>query len=302
MHSRLCLSHLLSLFILFCFLFFFLMIRPPPRSTLFPYTTLFRSRAGSTRPSARRCCRGDRHRCRRRSEEHTSELQSRENLVCRLLLEKKKLVEPPSADSFGWIGVDDFEQPVDVLDVSIELARGIGVCLDDRGHLDGWHAGNELQPGAVEQPHAGRYLDWLGGQDGQDDAEGWPERQRCDPAVPEPDPDNGLAGRAHSSADLPDRRGTYRAVESDFHRLLEAAQHSRSVNVMAIRVTSADARRTLTQCSPRASLPTTCPSSLRDQRGRRGAAIAMSAPGCSASKAIRPSVSALQERSGHHQI
>src|SRR2546430_7395921 len=83
------------------FFFFFLMIRRPPRSTLFPYTTLFRSRASwlsaafdaeyaaapgpgagtffeptiATRP---------------RSEEHTSELQSQSNLVCRLLLEKKK--------------------------------------------------------------------------------------------------------------------------------------------------------------------------------------------------------------------
>src|SRR6478736_8960236 len=67
-----------------CF-FFFLMIRRPPRSTLFPYTTLFRSRwrCRHGRPSFRR-----RH-C-RRSEEHTSELQSQSNLVCRLLLEKKK--------------------------------------------------------------------------------------------------------------------------------------------------------------------------------------------------------------------
>src|SRR6266511_1425733 len=64
------------------------MIRRPPRSTLFPYTTLFRSPDPSPcrrpRPGARR------RRTGRRSEEHTSELQSRENLVCRLLLEKKK--------------------------------------------------------------------------------------------------------------------------------------------------------------------------------------------------------------------
>src|SRR5688572_31672314 len=72
--------------------FFFLMIRRPPRSTLFPYTTLFRSRA----TGGRRCG------CSTsgiptsvsstftRSEEHTSELQSQSNLVCRLLLEKKK--------------------------------------------------------------------------------------------------------------------------------------------------------------------------------------------------------------------
>src|SRR6266511_4935049 len=68
--------------------FFFLMIRRPPRSTLFPYTTLFRSRP----PRSRRRCRtpGRRSAARPRSEEHTSELQSRENLVCRLLLEKKK--------------------------------------------------------------------------------------------------------------------------------------------------------------------------------------------------------------------
>src|SRR5215475_14659837 len=81
------------LIFLFSF-FFFLMIRRPPRSTLFPYTTLFRSprlaqhrRRGQRQP-AQRADRG-RHPA-RRSEEHTSELQSRENLVCRLLLEKKK--------------------------------------------------------------------------------------------------------------------------------------------------------------------------------------------------------------------
>src|SRR3989304_9215281 len=68
--------------------FFFLMIRRPPRSTLFPYTTLFRSKAAWKEERD-----GERaHRGRRiiRSEEHTSELQSRLHLVCRLLLEKKK--------------------------------------------------------------------------------------------------------------------------------------------------------------------------------------------------------------------
>src|SRR5215213_11199739 len=81
-------------------LFFFLMIRRPPRSTLFPYTTLFRSRAAGGAP--RRACaststprrssgwRSATARCSSRSEEHTSELQSLTNLVCRLLLEKKK--------------------------------------------------------------------------------------------------------------------------------------------------------------------------------------------------------------------
>src|SRR3712207_8934192 len=99
--------------------FFFLMIRRPPRSTLFPYTTLFRSRglrgrgtrrrlpwpwpiptrsAACSRSSAPPCCpyRGSSPGRRAstatpwRSEEHTSELQSRQYLVCRLLLEKKK--------------------------------------------------------------------------------------------------------------------------------------------------------------------------------------------------------------------
>src|SRR3712207_8351084 len=92
-----------------CSSFFFLMIRRPPRSTLFPYTTLFRSlaeaRAGAglhlaedhravrlaqheveLTPGAPPVARQHRH----RSEEHTSELQSRQYLVCRLLLEKKK--------------------------------------------------------------------------------------------------------------------------------------------------------------------------------------------------------------------
>src|SRR2546430_15057072 len=89
-----------SFLLLFFFFFFFLMIRRPPRSTLFPYTTLFRSascassavwpRTSSTVEDS--CiCRGAAC-CAPtvRSEEHTSELQSQSNLVCRLLLEKKK--------------------------------------------------------------------------------------------------------------------------------------------------------------------------------------------------------------------
>src|SRR5688572_31754459 len=84
------------------FCFFFLMIRRPPRSTLFPYTTLFRSsrRTGSrarTGRAGRSPLRSSRAGCPfrsyavgGRSEEHTSELQSQSNLVCRLLLEKKK--------------------------------------------------------------------------------------------------------------------------------------------------------------------------------------------------------------------
>src|SRR6266581_5094589 len=73
---------------LVAFLFFFLMIRRPPRSTLFPYTTLFRSRTpGRRRPGPGP---GRRPATAARSEEHTSELQSPVHIVCRLLLEKKK--------------------------------------------------------------------------------------------------------------------------------------------------------------------------------------------------------------------
>src|SRR5688572_31604379 len=89
------------------FVFFFLMIRRPPRSTLFPYTTLFRSQVPQTGRARAPGCRDrgavqhERGRQGRggvrmtepkplRSEEHTSELQSQSNLVCRLLLEKKK--------------------------------------------------------------------------------------------------------------------------------------------------------------------------------------------------------------------
>src|SRR6266516_5121737 len=81
----LCSSHMNSSF-------FFLMIRRPPRSTLFPYTTLFRS-------PVRRFSRRDEHQLMpavrgpdQRSEEHTSELQSPYDIVCRLLLEKKKQI------------------------------------------------------------------------------------------------------------------------------------------------------------------------------------------------------------------
>src|SRR5207247_6512572 len=79
----------------FFFVFFFLMMRRPPRSTLFPYTTLFRSnihvgivhQSGDERQIAAVASHRERG---ARSEEHTSELQSRVDLVCRLLLEKKK--------------------------------------------------------------------------------------------------------------------------------------------------------------------------------------------------------------------
>src|SRR2546430_7444941 len=93
-------------FLLILFYFFFLMIRRPPRSTLFPYTTLFRSSAAfASTCSSGNCFITSLERESQpnvaptlpvvfsRSEEHTSELQSQSNLVCRLLLEKKKLGE-----------------------------------------------------------------------------------------------------------------------------------------------------------------------------------------------------------------
>src|SRR5437773_12328125 len=90
--ARLCMPHSLRLSIFF----FFLMLRRPPRSTLFPYTTLFRSLPLEGCPGlliqlCHHCSfrRGDPT---QRSEEHTSELQSHHDLVCRLLLEKKKNV------------------------------------------------------------------------------------------------------------------------------------------------------------------------------------------------------------------
>src|SRR2546429_9802495 len=95
-----CAVFFFGLLLLLLLIFFFLMIRRPPRSTLFPYTTLFRSISvtvtppwamGKLREAPWKCpcvpaCNSN------RSEEHTSELQSRLHLVCRLLLEKKKYV------------------------------------------------------------------------------------------------------------------------------------------------------------------------------------------------------------------
>src|SRR3989442_1986332 len=93
-------------------LIFFLMIRRPPRSTLFPYTTLFRS---PTMDEAAERCRiaFPRHlaNAMRRSEEHTSELQSRPHLVCRLLLEKKKI--HPCVRSTTTVGHEARDQQPD---------------------------------------------------------------------------------------------------------------------------------------------------------------------------------------------
>src|SRR3989442_5522589 len=97
-------------------IFFFLMIRRPPRSTLFPYTTLFRSRRNQDcRPTELLLI----HRTRRlllarclisqlRSEEHTSELQSRPHLVCRLLLEKKKKSTLILSGTFDRLSVSSY--------------------------------------------------------------------------------------------------------------------------------------------------------------------------------------------------
>src|SRR5258708_10999280 len=94
-----------------CF-FFFLMIRRPPRSTLFPYTTLFRSRrqrllyARPPRAAPARFLRVSWPvRSHSRSEEHTSELQSPDHLVCRLLLEKKK--DPTTGPIHGVVRLHD---------------------------------------------------------------------------------------------------------------------------------------------------------------------------------------------------
>src|SRR2546430_11065667 len=102
--------------------FFFLMIRRPPRSTLFPYTTLFRSILispckSSPQPSssfANSRPRTGRKRPRaadNRSEEHTSELQSQSNLVCRLLLEKKKKTSEAAVSSHAATPARNTPQP-----------------------------------------------------------------------------------------------------------------------------------------------------------------------------------------------
>src|SRR2546427_3148026 len=90
------------------------MIRRPPRSTLFPYTTLFRSEPGGEQVHRERQIEdaGDRDHAREqgggaRSEEHTSELQSQSNLVCRLLLEKKKTKYSDTHRNEGYPSMSD---------------------------------------------------------------------------------------------------------------------------------------------------------------------------------------------------
>src|SRR5471032_2196532 len=106
---------LFELIVFLCF-FFFLMIRRPPRSTLFPYTTLFRPRRCAPRAAT---APGD-DGCRAwspRSEEHTSELQSHHDLVCRLLLEKKKRIQDWAGPAV-WIAM---------------LLLAIGLCVKAGG-------------------------------------------------------------------------------------------------------------------------------------------------------------------------
>src|SRR5260370_14477631 len=101
------------------------MIRRPPRSTLFPYTTLFRSCPCRPRPAERLyrhrppswCSSWARRYSRSRSEEHTSELQSHLNLVCRLLLEKKKR---------NHLGKDAYASSASV---DTQLERGVRTSL-----------------------------------------------------------------------------------------------------------------------------------------------------------------------------
>src|SRR5437588_3079384 len=100
---------------------FFLMIRRQPRSTLFPYTTLFRSPSRSRAPRtarARRARRSPPRASGRRSEEHTSELQSHSDLVCRLLLEKKKIA-----------GIEKAQQQDEI------AARKAGIARGEAGRL-----------------------------------------------------------------------------------------------------------------------------------------------------------------------
>src|SRR5260221_3040473 len=101
------------------------MIRRPPRSTLFPYTTLFRS-AGPGRTDGAQCSfaggrRGPFAACEARSEEHTSELQSHSDLVCRLLLEKKK-------NNICWLSISGLNGPTKVRN-SVRLSPVVDYSL-----------------------------------------------------------------------------------------------------------------------------------------------------------------------------
>src|SRR2546430_8952525 len=98
------------------------MIRRPPRSTLFPYTTLFRSSsaaAGSSPPRRSRSSSPGRRPA--RSEEHTSELQSQSNLVCRLLLEKKKIMSCMTKLEHLYVFRTNFKKVQNNLYISVSI-------------------------------------------------------------------------------------------------------------------------------------------------------------------------------------
>src|SRR5207253_6577554 len=100
-------------------------MRPPPRSTLFPYTTLFRSFQAHDQPSSPRICGTQRVQSGPgvRSEEHTSELQSRGHLVCRLLLEKKNTILPVLTWMGDYLKVTD---PLDTVDTIVPISGETG--------------------------------------------------------------------------------------------------------------------------------------------------------------------------------
>src|SRR6478736_78952 len=114
---------------LIAFFFFFLMIRRPPRSTLFPYTTLFRSGCRYAAQTPPATAAADIHQA--RSEEHTSELQSQSNLVCRLLLEKKKNIAiKPFTESKEKIEIPSYRPHSNVYTLSRSLLYRLLLYVD----------------------------------------------------------------------------------------------------------------------------------------------------------------------------
>src|SRR6266513_2506979 len=118
--------------------FFFLMIRRPPRSTLFPYTTLFRSRrAVLVVPAPRRSGTWSIGFDLPRSEEHTSELQSRFELVCRLLLEKKKLNDdgvPQILDKDRYFDLTTLDAASDLRRDTVNALKKVGIPVEYTDH------------------------------------------------------------------------------------------------------------------------------------------------------------------------